>query len=387
MLRVTLNLSVALLFIGVVLLAAPVGAVYAEEEAVIEEVVVTGTRLKTSNTNSSQPIVSVDAETLTRGGQLDISEIINDAPPLLNSVSATNSLDGAASNLDLGSTQNFGGAALDLRGLGDKRTLTLVNGRRHVSGIEGTAAVDITTIPSALIDRIDVLSGGASAIYGSDAVTGVVNVILKDDFEGMEVSIQGGAAEDGDNNGAKFTFIGGRNFGNDRGNITVAFQYEQDNGLLFGERDFLANNGLADDDANPALRFQFGDINDADTPNLSRFYNFDNTGLFGLGLRIPDSETFVADYTAEFGTAPTLTQAEMDLFARGANAFPQAILPGRTFNITAPYGVVAIGDFGAEFPLGSEPDLDGNGTSDCLDSFTGYNSSIDGAGSFGIAGG
>lgn len=362
-------------------------ASFAAEEGIIEEVVVTGTRLKSSNENSSQPITTVDAESLTKGGQLDISEVLNDAPPLLNSISSTNSLDQAASNLDVENTQNFGGASLDLRGLGDKRTLTLVNGRRHVSGIEGTASVDITTIPSVLIDRIDVLSGGASAVYGSDAVTGVVNVILKRNYEGAEFSIQGGMADGGDNNGQKFSFLSGKNFGGDRGNITVALQYEQDNGLLAGDRSFLANNNLANDDANPALRFQFGDISASTTPNFSRYYNFENTGLYGLGLRIPSADTFVADYTAEFGAAPTLTQAELDLLDRGANAYPQAILPGRTFNITSPYGVVALGDFGVEFPLGTEPDLDGDGTSDCLQSFTGYNSSLDGAGSFGIAGG
>lgn len=366
---------------------SPPGRVHAEEElAALEEVVVTGTRLKTSNANSSQPIVTVSAEKLVEGGQLDISEVLNDAPPLLNSISSTNSLDGVASNLDLDNTQNFGGAALDLRGLGNKRTLTLVNGRRHVSGIEGTAAVDITTIPSALIERIDVLSGGASAVYGSDAVTGVVNVILKDDFEGLEISLQGGAAEAGDNDAGRISFIGGRNFADGRGNITIALQYEEDSGLLMGDRGFLGNNRLADDDANPALRFQFGDISDA-TPNFARYYNFENTGLFGMGLRIPEAATFVADYTAAFGQAPTLSQAEQDLLNRGATAFPQAILPGRTFNITSPYGVVAIGDFGVEFPLGSEPDLDGDGTTDCLQSFTGYNSSLSGAGSFGIAGG
>ncbi|MEM7099571.1 MAG: TonB-dependent receptor [Pseudomonadota bacterium] len=381
------RIKLKLCTIALALSSGVCGQAWSEEEQVeIEEVVVTGTRLKTSNSNSSQPIVSVSAEDLVQGGQLDISEVLNDAPPLLNSVSATNSLDGAASNLDLASTQNFGGAALDLRGLGDKRTLTLVNGRRHVSGIEGTAAVDITTIPSALIERIDVLSGGASAVYGSDAVTGVVNVILRDDFEGLELSLQGGAAEAGDNDATRFSLIAGTNFGGDRGNITVAIQYEEDAGLLFGEREFFDDNGLANDDANPALRFQFGDISDA-TPNFAEFYDFDNTGLFGLGLRIPDSDTFIADYTAAFGVAPTLTQAELDLIDRGANAFPQAILPGRTFNITSPYGVVALGDFGTQFPLGAEPDLDGNGTSDCLQSFTGYNSSLDGAGSFGIAGG
>ena len=379
---------ITLLLFGPVLFVGSQPLVYAEEDSVdMEEVVVTGTRLKAGNINASQPISTISAEQIIEGGQLDISEVLNDTPALLNSVSATNSLDSVASNLDAGSTQNFGGAALDLRGLGNKRTLTLVNGRRHVSGIEGTAAVDITTIPAALIDRIDVLSGGASAVYGSDAVTGVVNIILKDDYEGMELSFQGGLAEASNNESGKVSFLAGQNFADGRGNITVALQYEQDSGLLMGDRDFLANNNLANDDANPALRFQIGDISDGSTPNLARFYNFENTGLFGLGVRIPDTDTFVADYTDEFGEAPTLTQAEQDLFARAAGAFPQAILPGRTFNITSPYGVIALGDFGAEFPLGTEPDLDGDGTTDCLQSFTGYNSSIDGAGSFGIAGG
>ena len=123
-------------------------------------------------------------------------------------------------------------------------------------------------------------------------------------------------------------------------------------------------------------------------PNFSRYYNFDNTGLFPVGLRIPTAaEDFIADYTGEFGEAPTLTAGELAIIERAASAPPQAFLPGRTFSITSPYGVVALGDFGTAIPLGSEPDLDGNGTSDCLQSFTGYNSSLDGAGSFGAAGG
>ena len=109
-------------------------------------------------------------------------------------MTAANSLDSAAANL--GDANNIGGSALNLRGLGTERTLTLVNGRRHVPGIEGTAAVDISTIPSGLIERVEILSGGASAVYGSDALTGVVNFILKDDFEGFELNAQGGRADD-----------------------------------------------------------------------------------------------------------------------------------------------------------------------------------------------
>ncbi len=367
-----------------VLFAASLSAFNAIAEEVIEEVVVTGSRIQTTNETSSQPILSVTQEAVASSGQFDLSEVLNDTPALLNSISSTNSLDSEAENLD---TENFGGSALDLRGLGYKRTLTLVNGRRHVAGIEGTGAVDVSTIPAALVERIDVLSGGASAIYGSDALTGVVNIILKDDFEGLEISAQAGADGDTDTFGNRFSLFGGRNLFDGRGNITFALQIERDSGLLMGERSFLANNSIADDDSNPALRFQRGDISGSGTPNLSEYYNFANTGLFPWGLRIPSEASFIADYETEFGSAPVLTQAESDLFAQADSAPPQAILPGRTFNITSPYGVVALGDFGTETPLGAEPDVDGDGTTDCLQSFTGYNSSLDGAGAFGIAGG
>ena len=150
-------------------------------DEIIEEVVVTGSRIATSNETSSQPLLSISSDALTNSGQFDLSEVLNDTPSLTSSITATNSLDATAANV--GGTNNIGGAALDLRGLGYKRTLTLVNGRRHVAGIEGTASVDITTIPAALIDRVDILSGGASAVYGSDALTGVVNFVLKEDFD------------------------------------------------------------------------------------------------------------------------------------------------------------------------------------------------------------
>ena len=232
--------------------------------------------------------------------------------------------------------------------------------------------MDISTIPAALIDRVDVLSGGASAVYGADALTGVVNVILKDDFEGVELGVQTGMDQHGDNNANRFSITAGKNLFGGRGNITFSAQVESDNGLLQGQRSFLADNALLNDDANPALRFQQGDISAGDTPNLAEFYNFANTGRYGWGLRIPSEETFTADYTDEFGAAPSLTAAEKALFARAANAYPQALLPGRTFSITSPYGVVALANFGGL----DGPDLDGDGTADCLQSFTGYNSSL-----------
>ena len=360
--------------------------VYAEDETTLEEVIVTGSRIK-SNANSAQPVSSFTAEQITYGGQGDLAEILNDNPALLSSTTAANSLDSSASNLDGASTNNVGGSALNLRGLGIERTLTLVNGRRHVSGIEGTSAVDVSTIPSGLIERVDILSGGASAVYGSDAVTGVVNFILKDDFEGFEVTAQTGRASKDSYGTDNISMLGGVNFDNGRGNATFSIQIERDDGLRSGDRSHTANGGLSNDDQNPALRFQSGDISAASTPNMAQFYDFATTGRFTSGLRIPTQSDFVDSYTAEFGMAPNLTAEEQALFTRAASSPPRAILPGRTFNITSPYGVVALGDFGLEVPLGSEPDLDGDGTTDCLQSFTGYNSSLDGAASFGIAGG
>ncbi len=358
----------------------------AQEQDAVEEIVVTGSRIRqNTNATSSQPLAVVNSDQLTQTSTVDIADVLNDNPALLSSVTGTNSIDNGANNV--GNADNIGGSTLDLRGLGYERTLTLVNGRRHVSGVEGTGSVDVSTIPSSLIERVEVLTGGASAVYGADAVTGVVNFVLKDNYEGLEIDARTAMSGEGDAETSNLDILWGQNFDDNRGNVTVAFQFNQSAGLRQGDRDHTANDGLYADDVNPALRFQTGDINSSATPNFSQYYNFDNTGLFPVGGRIPDADTFIANYTDEFGTAPSLTSAEQALFDRAASAPPRALMPGRTFNITSPYGVVALGDFGLEVPLGSEPDLDGNGTSDCLDSFTGYNSSLDGAASFGAAGG
>ena len=150
-------------------------------------------------------------------------------------------------------------------------------GRRHVAGIEGTAAVDISTIPSALIERIDVLSGGASAVYGADALTGVVNVFSRTTSRESS-SVYKVALTKGDNNANRFSLVVGKNIFSGRN--YMAMQVESDSGLLQGQRSFLANNALVNDDQNPLLRFQKGDLSASGTPNLSQYYNFANTGCF-----------------------------------------------------------------------------------------------------------
>lgn len=324
------------------------------EPVAMDAVEVVGSRIpRDSNLEATSPVQTVEAEALTTGGNFNLIDVLDDVPALLFSTTSE------TSNQD-----TAGGAAgqntLNLRGLGGERTLVLVNGRRHVSGVEGTQAVEIGSIPPALIERVEVLTGGASAIYGADAVTGVVNFVLKDDFEGSVVNVRGGVTGEGGGEALTFSGLFGRNLFDGRGNITVGVDYYDDRGLRMGERDFARDNRIASagPGPNPARIFQIGEIQAANTPNFAEF--------FGFGDAIPSAEAFIEAFTASNGMAPNLTPAELALLQRAAAAPPRAILPFRTFSISSTRGVIAAGDF-------SQPDIDlnGNGIPDCSESFNG----------------
>ena len=277
---------------------------------------------------------------------------------------------------------------LNLRGLGSARTLTLIDGRRHVGGVQGSAAVDVGSIPMKLVERVEVLTGGASAIYGADAVTGVVNFIMKDDYEGFGVDVNYGISSEGDGQQLAVTGLWGLNFADERGNVAVAVDWRTDEGLKVTDREGGEFVGSARDWVNPALRFQMGDIDPATMPNFARYYDYQNTGLINFGLPIPTVAEFTEGYNAAFGEDPQWTLAELQVIGRAAAAPQRAVLPGRTFPFTSGYGYIIPGNpftfdgFDPEVPI----DLDGNGIPDCLDSFTGYNS-VFGAASFGVIGG
>ena len=362
---------------GAVLLAASITAFSQQsfaQEASIEEVIVTGSRIaRDPNLTGALPVQSLTAEDISSSGEFSLGEIINDVPALLTSLTSEQSASGAS--------------RLNLRGLGQTRTLTLVDGRRHVGGAQGSSSVDIGSIPQALVERVEVLTGGASAVYGADAVTGVVNFILRDDYEGLEIDARYATSEYNDAQQAVFSLVYGENFADGRGNITFSADVRQDAGLTMGERADGYLNDSAGDWANPDLRFQKGDIGSG-TPNFARYYNYDNTGLYHYGLGIPSADDFIADFTDQFGEAPSLTAAETALINRAANAPARGARTKSNFTITSGYGYIIPGNaftfsgFDADTPI----DLDGNGTPDCLDSFTGYNSSF-AAGAFGAAGG
>lgn len=357
-------------------------AVYAQEEE-IEEITVTGSRIaRDPNLGAPVAVQSVSAEDIQLSGKMDIVEVVREIPALLTSESGDSSASpvGSAFDSDNSSVLSASGeSVLQLRGMGLERTLVLVDGRRHVAGAVGTSAVDINSIPQPLIERVEVLTGGASAIYGADAVTGVVNFIMKDDYEGLEFTAQGGVSSEGDGEDYRVSALWGTNFAGDRGNFTAAVDYRTREPVLQGDRAWSIDNGIGLRRSHPDLRFQDGDIlADGSTPNLSAFYST-GAGRFPYGFSIPGTQDFIDDYTAEFGAAPTLTAAEQALFDRAVNS--PALLIGRqnTFSISSEGGVIMPESY---FQNGTLPglDLDGNGVDDCLDSYQGFIAFAAGAG-------
>lgn len=177
------------------------GAVAADDEE-IEEVVVTGSRIVRSNLIGTTPVTQVDAEEVIFQGTVRVEDIMRNIPQVYSSQN-TGQSNGAT-----------GTATLNLRNLGSLRTLVLVNGRRMPAGspIQGGAGVDINQIPGALIDRVEVLTGGASATYGSDAISGVVNFIMDDDFEGVAFDYQTSAYFHANENDAVQGIVGASGF-------------------------------------------------------------------------------------------------------------------------------------------------------------------------------
>ncbi len=219
------------------MLAAPAFAQDGADADTEDRIIVTGSRIERLSLEAPSPVTSIGAIDIQRSGETSIVELLNEVPALVGSVDNDDATFGG-----IGST---GLNTLNLRNLGSNRTLTLVNGRRHVGGSAGSAAVDTNTIPVDLIERVDVLTGGASAIYGADAVTGAVNFVLKDDFEGIAVRGQGGLTPDhGDAERYFGSIVAGKNFADGRGNIALSFEYSKEEGINASDRRF-ANRGRA----------------------------------------------------------------------------------------------------------------------------------------------
>jgi iron complex outermembrane receptor protein len=234
--------SKAFLFASTVLVSAALaGGAFAADAAAsnptaVTEVVVTGSRIPKPNLDQATPIEIVTPQILQNTAQTDLGSVLAQLPAM------------SSQGTVRGNSNSFGNAGglsyPDLRNLGTQRTLTLVDGMRHVGADPGSTAVDLSSIPPALVDRVEIITGGASAIYGSDAVSGVVNIILKKNFEGVEGGFQGGLLEPG---GAGVQYNGnlsvGRNFADGRGNIVVTGLWSKDEGVRAQDLHYLRNYG------------------------------------------------------------------------------------------------------------------------------------------------
>lgn len=210
-------------------------ATIASEETETEEVesiVVTGSRIKRdSNLVSSIPITALSNVELQASASFNASDIINELPAA--------GIPGYSTSTTNFSVFSAGISSVDLRNLGDSRTLTIVDGRRLVPGIPGGSAVDYSMIPNDFIETIEVITGGASSVYGSEAIAGVVNIILKDDFEGIELNARRGWREAGAGETTRISATTGVEF--DGGNFLFNLSYSSNGGVAATDTDYTTD--------------------------------------------------------------------------------------------------------------------------------------------------
>lgn len=279
----------------------------------IREIIVTGSRLSNPNFTSPTPVQTITTEQIMQRAPVQISDVINEMPAMRVSKSASGS--GRVAD------QQSGVQSLtDLRGLGDIRTLTLVNGHRHV-GTVASGSFDTNMVPVGLIERVDVVTGGASAAYGSDAVAGVVNFILKDHMKGITASAQGGVTDRGDGKQFAISVAGGTDFADGRGHILGGFDWGSTLGVgniysrFTDEQGLLANANLSG--GLPSQVFATGvELANVTTGGLiynraasnGTYYSFDAAGnpvAFGRGTVYGSGTSAqMTGSTANYGNSP-----------------------------------------------------------------------------------
>ena len=329
---------------------------FAAEDQTIQEVVVTGSRIAQPNLETTSPVTQVTAEDVVTQGVTKIEDLVNQLPQAFAAQNAT------VSNAATGT------ATVNLRGLGTNRTLVLIDGRRMPYGGVTNSAADLNQIPTAMVERVEVLTGGASAVYGSDAVAGVVNFIMKKDFEGVQFDGQyslyqhnndfGGPGavklrdviseraatnpsqfslpDDNvtDGNGVQGTLTVGVSTEDGRGNITAYASYQDNKAILQRDRDYSA----CALDVNPTVSFACGGSGTAFPgrfTDLGANSNASNgpDGTPGTADDVPDTNPLPTFNQSLNGKRlPRLRQRDRPVQLRSAQLFPasgQALQPGR----------------------------------------------------------
>ncbi|MCQ8847658.1 TonB-dependent receptor [Alteromonas stellipolaris] len=251
----SVRLACAFGAVSTISFSGAVAAQEAEEAAdSVEKIEVTGSRIRRTDIEGANPVTVMTRIDIEKFGITSIGDVLQAIPSAGSAINTNNNNGGD------------GSTTLNIRGIGSNRTLVLVNGKRWAPGLSGS--VDLNNIPSSIIERIEVLKDGASAVYGSDAVAGVVNIITRQDFEGVHASGYVGQYDEGDGN--KESWDIGFGAANDKGNVYFNISYVEEEPTLAGDRAISAV---------PVFGAPDGFGGSSGTPN-GRFMFFDETGGF-----------------------------------------------------------------------------------------------------------
>ncbi|MEN5208468.1 TonB-dependent receptor [Stenotrophomonas terrae] len=225
--RALLPISTAALALGATGSALAQETAPKEEATNLDRIQVTGSRIKRADLETSSPVFTIDRQSIESSGAATVGEFLQRTPAIA----------GAATNPQVNNGGGAGAATVDLRGLGVNRSLVLVDGKRWIGTISNAnGAVDVNSIPMALIERVEVLKDGASAIYGSDAIGGVVNFILRKDFEGVEASAFYGISSRGDADTQRFDATFG--LAGEKGHLMLGASYDKEDSVSAADRSY-----------------------------------------------------------------------------------------------------------------------------------------------------
>jgi outer membrane receptor protein involved in Fe transport len=207
------------------------GATRAQAQEVGDEILVTGSRIVRRDLDAPSPIMTVDSQKLENSSTISIESVLNQMPQFVPGGTQFDSGNQSSGAVTLGI------ASVNLRGIGANRTLVLIDGRR-AQPANASLVVDLNTIPSAAVERVETVTGGASAVYGADALAGVVNFVLKKDFEGVDMDFQSGITAEGDGQETRFSTLLGVNSGTGKSNVMVGVEWYKRDSALQRDRDF-----------------------------------------------------------------------------------------------------------------------------------------------------
>lgn len=206
-----------------------------QESVTLETVTVTGSRIRRPEAESNHSLSVIDKERIEAASTANVIDLLNEEPQMSLGLDSQTNIRSSS----MGGDKNTGVAVANLRGLGSTRTLTLVNGRRHVAGTTASSAVDMNTISKTSLQRVEIVTGGSSAVYGADAIAGVINLTTLQEFEGLRGMAQMGTTEDGGGDTRSISVTIGKNFADYRGNVMLSVSHDREEPLYWIQRKHL----------------------------------------------------------------------------------------------------------------------------------------------------